>query len=90
MTARDILQDGFVMRYVSRDMWNTYYTCIPTDSKKTSYECFLGFVDTTYSDKSYKESDWLMGKVPFYVPASFHESYLNGKISDICLRILKK
>ncbi len=90
MCAQEVLNDPYVMRYVPRrDAWTTYYTCIPTDSKRTTYECFYGGVDTCYSDKKYDEHKWLEKHVPFYVPKFLHESYLNRITPDRCVRILK-
>lgn len=89
MNARQILNDPFLRQYVSRDSWNTYYTCIPVDKGETSYECVFGFLDTCFSLHHYDETKWIKMKVPFYVPKSYHESYLNGSMQDTIVRIIK-
>jgi hypothetical protein len=88
-SLRRILRDAFAVRMGSSDLLTTYYTCIPVDPKETSYECIQGFLNVQYSPEAYDTKKWRVETVPFYVFKEFHESYLNGKIQDRSLRILK-
>lgn len=89
MSIRQILEDPFLVRYRRVTLWNTFYTCIPVDKKETSYECVSGLLDTCWTMNEYDQSKWLETSVPFYIPSSFHESHLNGKMPDRIVRIIK-
>ena len=88
--AHELLSDVWTMRYGPSSLWLTYYTCVPVDKKQTSFECVKGHFDPTYSDVLYpKYKTWLETSVPWYIPQSNHESYLNGKFKDKLLRLYK-
>lgn len=88
-SAQSVLSDPFMIRYGLKDFFHTYYTCIPRDEKKSSFECVEGKLDAMYSNQfMYQEPTWKVYKIPNLLPKQYHESYLNRQNPDTMSRIL--